>query len=377
MRDNLAFRAVCLMHTAGGLCFKMEISASDHWGAAHKSVGTFRRGQTAVLFALIAAVLIGAIALGTDVAAMYVNWQQTQKVADAAALAGANYLAGYTFNGPSASGCGAQSDAAKTVACTYAVDNGLPAGDLTITEPTSSSIQVIAQQTGLPFYFGKVLGLSTYAVTASAKAAAGGSVCTALAGGGGNNTPGMFPVGLQCTAPCNLSTLDPGQSVSFGSKFAGGLAPGNWQFLDVSGGSGGGDALLANGVQYGVTTPFSIGSAINSEPGNKGNSGPVRSALTARLSSCPAIADPCAGGGNPNNIPPGDPCLILVPAVDFNGCTGSCNLTIEGFAEIYLEQTSTGTNIQGCLVQSIAPNTLASCSGAPSLGAYQVPTLSQ
>ena len=335
------------------------------------------RGQMAVLFALIAAILVGVTALGSDVAVMYVNWQHTQKVADAAALAGANYLAGYTFNGPYASGCGGQSDAAKTVACTYAVDNGLPVADFTVTEPTASSIRVVAKQAGLPFYFGKALGLSTYAVSASAMAAAGGPVGKALAGGGGsNNNPGMFPVGLQCTAPCSLSNLDPGQSVSFGSKFVGGLAPGNWQFLDVSGGHGGGDSLLASAIQYGSTTSFSIGGTIYSEPGNKGKSGPVQSALTARLSSCPTIADPCSGGGNPNDIPPGDPCLVVVPAVDFNGCNGSCALTIEGFAEIYLEQDSTGTDIEGCFVQAIAANTIAT-SGAPALGALQVPTLSQ
>ena len=325
-------------------------------------------GQTAVLFALMVAILVGVIALGTDVTAMYINWQQSQKVADAAALAGANYLAGYTFTGTAASGCATQSDSAKKVACTYAVDNGLTASNLTITEPTSSTIQVVAQQTGLPFYFGKILGLTTYAVSARATAGAGGPV--------GTVTAGMFPVGLECTSPCSLANLDPGQSVSFGSKFVGGLAPGNWQFLDVSGGHGGGDALLASAIQYGATTSFSIGGTIYSEPGNKGKSGPVKSALAARLASCPSIADPCSGGGNPNDIPPGDPCLIIVPAVDFAGCSGSCGLTIEGFAEVYLEQTSTGTDIEGCFVQAIAADTLAT-SGAPALGASQVPTLSQ
>src|ERR1039457_5753645 len=46
-------------------------------------------GQIAVLYAGILVTLIGAIALGTDVAAMYVNWQQVRKAADAGALAGA------------------------------------------------------------------------------------------------------------------------------------------------------------------------------------------------------------------------------------------------------------------------------------------------
>jgi hypothetical protein len=52
-------------------------------------------------------------------------------------------------------------------------------------------------------------------------------------------------------------------------------------------------------------------------------------------------------------------------------------MTIEGFAEIYLEPaTTTGTNINGCFVQAVVPNTIAS-SSAPALGALQVPVLIQ
>jgi len=163
------------------------------------------RGQVTVLYAGICAILIGAIALGADVAVMYANWQQMQKTADAAALAGANYLGGYTFAGTAASGCTGQPDDASKAACTYAVDNGLAAANLTITEPTSSTIQVVAQETSLPYFFGKALGLNTYNVSATAIAHATGP--------SGTVTQGVFPVGLQCTAPCNLSSLDPGQSV--------------------------------------------------------------------------------------------------------------------------------------------------------------------
>src|ERR1700685_2931162 len=77
------------------------------------------RGQVAVLYAGIIAVLIGAVALGADVAVMYSDWEQMQKTADAAAIAGANYLTGYTFVGTAASGCSGQPDSATTAACTY------------------------------------------------------------------------------------------------------------------------------------------------------------------------------------------------------------------------------------------------------------------
>jgi Flp pilus assembly protein TadG len=327
-----------------------------------KSIGV-PRGQIAILYAVVAVVLVGVISLGTDLALMYANWQQMQKVADAAALAGANFQAGYTFMGTPAPGCSGEPDAAQKAACTYAAKNGLSSSGVTITEPTTTTIRVVAQQGGLPYYFGRLVGLSTYSVQAGATAQAGGPVSSV--------TQGMFPVGLQCKSPCNLSNLDPGQSVSFGSKFVGGLAPGNWQWLDPTGGSGGGNAALAAGIQNGASRTFSIGDTILSETGNNGNSGPVKSALASRLNTCPPIADPCtAAGGNPTDIPPGDPCLVIVPAVDFGGCTGNCNLTIEGFAVVYIEpSTTTSTNINGCFVSAVVPNTIAASSTAPGLGA--------
>ena len=350
----------------------VEFEETNSHGWSMKAIFGKSRGQITVLYAGIAAVLIGAIALGSDVAVMYMDWQQTQKTADAAAIAGANYLAGYTFTGTAASGCDTQPDAATKAACTYAVNNGLTAANVTLTEPTPSTIQVVAHQDTQPYFFGKVLGLTTYAVSATAGAQAGGPI--------GIVKEGLFPVGLQCTNPCSLSSLDPGQSVSFGAKFVGGLAPGNWQWLNPTGGSGGGDSALSNAIQNGSSALFSINppnNVIQSEPGNKGNSKPVNDALTARLGSCPSISDPCANGGNPNDIPPGDPCLVVVPAVDYHGCTGNCPLTIEGFAMIYLEAaTTTGTHIDGCFVKAVTADSIAVAS-APGLGALQVPALTQ
>ena len=350
----------------------VDFAETNSQGWSMKVFLSKSRGQITVLYAGIAAVLIGAIALGSDVAVMYMNWQQTQKTADAAALSGANYLAGYTFTGTPAAGCTTQPDSATKAACTYAVDNGLVASNLTLTEPTSSTITVVAQQNSLPYFFGKVLGLSTYNVAATASAQAGGPI--------GTVKQGLFPVGLQCTNPCSLSSFDPGQDVSFGDKFVGGLAPGNWQWLNPTGGSGGGDSALSSAIEDGSSALFSINppnNVIQSEPGNKGNSGPVKTALAARLASCDSITDPCSGGGNPSDIPPGDPCLVVVPAVDYHGCTGNCPLTIEGFAMIYLEAaTTTSTHIDGCFVKAITADSIAIAS-APGLGALQVPALTQ
>src|ERR1700719_4775714 len=86
------------------------------------------KGQMSVMYAGIVAALLGATALGTDVAVMYVNSIQLQKAVDSAAIAGATYLSGIAFNGTAARGCttaNGYSDDAEKVACTYAYNNGI------------------------------------------------------------------------------------------------------------------------------------------------------------------------------------------------------------------------------------------------------------
>lgn len=330
------------------------------------------RGQIATMYALaLSFALVGALALGTDVAVMYVNWQHSQKTVDAAALAGSNYLnGGITYSDPktgtaytTSTGCSGETSGstpqavATQVACTYAVNNGLAASAVTIT-PTASTVQVSATESTFPYFFAKALGLTTYTVSSTA---------TANSPGPANSvTSGMFPAGIQCTSPCTgLGNLVPGQSISFGVKHVLNLSPSNYQWV----GAGKSAQTLADGIQNGVDGTFSVGDAVVVSSGAK--TGPVDSAISARLASCPSIADPCAGG-NPSNIPAGDPCLVVVPAVDYS----QSPVTIEGFAEVYLENTSTRTQLNGCFIQAVAGNTISSSSGgAPNLGPTAPPVL--
>jgi hypothetical protein len=338
------------------------------------------RGQVAVIYAGLAAVLIGAAALGTDVAVMYMNWEQVQKAADAAALAGANFLTGISWAGTPDPSCTGQPDDASKAACTTAVKNGMSASDVTITEPTTGTIKVVATESDLPYFFGKALGLSTYNVAATAVAQAPGNIKTV--------TQGMFPVGLQCTSPCSQLSLDPGQSgftpgqnIPFGQKFVNGIAPGNWQWLNIN---GTGASNLATNIVTGATTSFTIGDNLQSATGIK--AGPVNQSLSTRFQQCqsvesaatPSFHEPCTtAAANPTDIPASDPCLVVVPAVDYHGCTGNCvNLTIEGFALIYLDSTSNVSNINGCFVKGIKSATISS-STAPDLGGGAVDALLQ
>jgi uncharacterized membrane protein len=52
----------------------------------------FSRRQMFVVMTLALTAFLGALALGTDVAVIYLNWMQLRKAADSAALAGAAFL---------------------------------------------------------------------------------------------------------------------------------------------------------------------------------------------------------------------------------------------------------------------------------------------
>jgi hypothetical protein len=337
---------------------------------------------------VVIGVLLGAMALATDVGLFYYNWMLLQKAADSAALAGASSLTAI----PDPSGTVASS--AVSTAKGYACLNGIndpnntniticpnPAQNASYVDQVSST-NVNAGDTQLsitltrqvPYFFGRVLGLNTGNVAASATAQVSAGVNT--------YQTGMFPAGIQCNKPCSLANLDPGQSVTFGMKFAGGFAPGNWQWLDL--GQGTGASALSGAIANGVPGTYSIGDNITSTPGNKFNSSVVQNGFQSRLdahNSNFSALDPSqvctAGGGNPTDIPLGDPLLITIPVVDFGGCSGSCTVPIEGFAQVYMTGMSvkSGTaQIDGCFVQAVAPGGIGS-SSAPILGALSPPIL--
>ena len=314
-------------------------------------LGKFRKGQMIVVMTFAIVTLLGVIALCADVGVMYFNHMQLQKGVDAAALAGASYQEGATLpSGNVNSSCKGEPDNAQEAACTYAVDNGLAisSGALTMTEnvapwPTPN-IQVTATRTDLPYIFGSILGLTTYKVAAVATAA--DPPVTQVG-------PGLFPMGMQCTSPCTQSELVPGQSVPFDVKFTPvqGGAPGNWQWLDNGQGASG----LGGAITDGMTGNYAVGATIGSEPGNKGNAGPVKSAFAAKFTTANCGSyDPCANGGNIADLPGGiaNDCLVTVPEVDYAGCTGSCSMTIEGFGEVYIEPGSTSTSITACYIEA-------------------------
>lgn len=343
------------------------------------------RAQFIVLFTLALPIIIGAVGLGADFAILYLNWTDLQKAADSAALAGAEYLLANPVPPappPTAASCpsftgGDTTNDPKSVSCTYSVLNGAQAsewaanlGSLPTGDPT---IQVILDRPQVPTYFLRLVGVSSLAAKAQATAVGPQPVgCTPI-----------FPVAIQCnTSPCNFAGIDPGQAggVTFGSKFVGGLAPGNWDWANVGQGTGANE--LATAIQDGSNSPFCVSNTVSTSPGYKANSGVVQNGLSKLLATCAAatttVQDPCSNGGKvggTGQVPLGDPCLVTMPAVNFNGCTGACTMAITGFAEIYLEQNSTASNINGCFVQALDFPGNTGGGGGSDLGALAPPHL--
>jgi Flp pilus assembly protein TadG len=355
----------------------------------------FSKGQMMALFTIVLPVLLGVMALGVDFALIYLNWSMVQKAADAAALAGASQLTGVT--GSAATVKPNVVNYVDGYACLNGIKNGTstlctaaasPAGyadNIVFTNVTDTQVSVGIHRS-VPYYFGKMIGLNEAGVAATATAAIEAT---------GTVPSGMFPVGLQCTptgkpAKCNVTSLFNGQQiVTFGSKFvlnnannnlqASGGAPGNWDWVNV--GQGNGASALGQVLHNGASSSFSVGDSIGSDPGvGKLNGQPVQAGLNARMAACAPVTqgaggtDPCSNGGSTSALKCNDPCLITVPAVDFTGCKGSCTMTVEGFALMYLEQGSTTSAIKACYVSTNNCQTEGSAS-APNLGSLSPPVL--
>jgi Flp pilus assembly protein TadG len=326
----------------------------------------FSRAQFIVLFTLALPVLVGAVGLGADFAILYLNWANLQKAADSAALAGAEYLIANPqppAPPPTAASCptysvGDTTNDPMSVSCTYSVINGAKRAEWSANVGTLPSgaptLQVVLNRPDISTYFLRLVGVSSLAAKAQATAAVESADCTKA-----------FPVALQCNdSPCDMSGLDPNQTggVQFNFKFVGGLAPGNWDWANV--GQGTGAQQLGNAIRQGSNTQYCIGQNVSTSPGHKQSSGVVNNGLQDLLKTCaaysnPGIDNPCGANGvnaigpDTGQVPPGDPCLVTVPTVNYQGCTGNCTMPITNFVSIYIEQTSTAANIDGCFVKTL------------------------
>ena len=148
----------------------------------HRRAG--ERGQTIILVAVAMVGLLGMVALSIDVVTLYVARSETQRAADAAALAGAKAFvdSGYTSDPSPARQILAQ-DMATAVISSIVQQNrvaGVPpqlapgSPDFTklATNPGDPQVSVTLQRTDLPTFFARIWGSRLATVSANAVAEA-------------------------------------------------------------------------------------------------------------------------------------------------------------------------------------------------------------
>lgn len=311
-----------------------------------------QRGQVAVLYAGIIAVLIGAVALGSDVAVMYVNWQGMQKAADQAVISGAGMLNGTDSTGDSN---------AIATATTYATSNGILPAEI-ISGPTvvgHQTISITVNRT-VPYLFGRALGLINAPVQVTATAQ-----IQPITGAGSTH---LVPFGFVCASPPCSSIAAPGDTFALPGDTQR-SSPGNWGGLDFSAqdptqgytGSHYGTAVT-NG--YGGTTPIMSGTTdINTVTGNDVNNfgAPAVQSRYNNGSEVPDASDLSV------LTDPNDPRVIIIPMVTTFGNGKSMTLDITGFitalivpepghpSQFYAQVVS--TSISGDVASSSGPIT--------------------
>ncbi len=283
------------------------------------------RGQTAVVFTLAIVALLGAIALCTDVGVFYMNWEELQKAADAAVLAGANFL-------PSTP------STALSTAQQYAEINGIQQSEITNTEVSSTNMQIeMDVQRTVPYFFGRVLGLSSQLVSVRAVAGIEASQTAA----------GLVPIGLQ------VGTYTLYQQITLKLAPAqGSVGPGNWEPLAMgycTSCDPGGSNYKSN-IINGYQNPISINDSIYTETGNL--VGPTQQGINDRINSGTS-SDP---SGTDTNHTLNDPRMIEVPIVNFNGVQGNSTVQVLGFAELWVVSVDGNGNITCDFINQVVAN---------------------
>ena len=305
------------------------------------------RGQIAVILAIVLPVTVGAIALGTDFAVMYLNWVQLQKAADSAALAAASYLPDNT-------------PGANSAAITYARMNARAGDTVHVTIDNSDTPQWVRVQMSrvVPYSFGQALGLTSATLNVLAKA--GITSINTATGQGGH----LLPVGLDCPAGPS-SCPAPGTQVTLVS---GQIGPGSWGTLQLPGMNGESDTeeithngwvssdprnpnavIVANPNQGSCAAPGP--SCVNLQPGKR-DAKKAAAGIQDRLADAQSL-NLNDSAADPN---PADPRVVQLPIVDFAGAHGkSAVLPVLGFAEVWIDQVNQDNSVTMTFIQGVSP----------------------
>ncbi len=301
------------------------------------------RGQTLMVAALVMAVVMGFTALAIDVGLLLEERRDNQNDADAAALAGVQYLP----QNPAT---------AIDVATQWAAKNGVAAGDIVTIQVQSTNVAndtlYVELSTKFGWVFGRVMGQTTSDVSAKAKAVVGSL--------GGNNR--MMPWAL---LEGDSNCLDANGDVIFGSTCsvkvgAGASAITGWYgALDYDGNGGGSAEYKANIVDGTTNTRYCIAgdpspgcvSAVTVVDALTGNKvGPTDQGIDTRIAQGGTPCDTDNSGKDDfaeifQNNPSGgatytvvceSPRLIIIPIVSYSSEPVQ-TVTIRGWSLAYLD----------------------------------------
>jgi Flp pilus assembly protein TadG len=290
-----------------------------------------RRGQILVMLTILIPVMLGVVAMGVDITVFYWTWAEMHAAADAAVLAGAASLP----DSPTL---------AIAATKTYAQNNGMVASEIASPVVAADKLSISVTLTRVvPYYFGRVLGLTSSPVVVNATASLFNT----------GAATGTLPIGLSIQ-----TTYAFGQSITL---HQGGVGPGNWDALAL-GGTGG--ANYSNNLANGYAGQISVGDSLTSEPGVK--TGPTSSGINTRVSNGNSV-DP---GGTWSDHTLTDPRVAIVPVVDWTGCHGRCSVPVKGFAALWITSAS-GSDINAVFIGAVAQNAVPSQT-AVNFGTYQV-----
>ena len=297
------------------------------------------KGQVAVILALVLPALIGAVALGTDVAIFYFNWVELQKAADSAVLAGATFLP-------------ATPSVAVSTAQNYAELNGIQNSEIVYVQVASNNMSIAMKlQRTVPYYFARVLGLTSGIVAVSAVAGIEAS----------NSASGLVPIGLQ-----SGTVLTPYEQIILKLAPAqGSVGPGNWEPLAMGytrSSDPGGSSYKLN-IEYGYQPVININDEIYTEPGNL--VGPTQQGIDYRLSE----GSSTDSSGTVTDHTLADPRVITIPIVNFADINGSSQVPVLGFAEFWIVSVSGNGNITGEFIDQVTAGGTPS-STAPMDGSF-------
>jgi Flp pilus assembly protein TadG len=322
------------------------------------------KGQIVVVFALTTVALMGAVSLGTDIGVLYYNWGQLQKAADAAVLAGANYLP----DNPAQ---------AATAASQLAQTNGLKSAEIisNTVAPNNLSITMTVKRT-VPYFFARVVGLSNGSVAAAATATAQSPPSTMNA-----VTPGAIPAGgdnngnngVTCTTTCSCGLIPIGLNSTTiytnGSQITlqqGQVGPGNWDLLALGG--VGGNNLRSN-IANGYNGMITVGDWLTTEPGKKVD--PVDQGFQDRL-NCASLSDPL---GTSSSHAMTNARVMILPVVDWQNQNGRTTVQAKAFATVWLDSYNKGA-ITVHFISQVVANSFGDPS-APFFGSRGTPRLTK